>query len=365
MVSIDAVRSAIAGVKYPEIDRSLVELGLVQTRVDGGRVVFDVDLTTPASPHRADVDRALRAAALAVPGVTELEIRWNPLVRSREIPLDDPVPGVKNVVLVLSGKGGVGKSSVAVNVSVALARAGAAVGLLDADLYGPSIPTMMGIQGRPRATAQKKIEPLLRSGVKLMSIGFLLEDDRTAVIWRGPMLHGALLQFVADVEWGKLDYLVLDLPPGTGDVAITLSQRVRTTGALMVTTPQEVALADVYKAVAMCQKVDIPILGVVENMASFVCPHCRQSSVLFGSGGGARVAEFAAAPLIGQIPLDPLVGVWGDKGTPVVEAEPESTVAQAFTRTAEALAARITLLHYGRLGTLAPVKQKARLPILR
>jgi ATP-binding protein involved in chromosome partitioning len=366
MISADAVKSAISAVRYPEIDRPLVDLGLVQNvRVDGERVVLDVDLTTPASPHKGAIDRALREAALGVPGVAELEIRWNPLVRGRDVPPEDPIPGVKNVVLVLSGKGGVGKSSVAVNLSLALARSGASVGLLDADIYGPSIPTMMGIQGRPRATEHKKIEPLLRSGVKLMSIGFLLEDDRTAVIWRGPMLHGALLQFVGDVAWGKLDYLVMDLPPGTGDVALTISQRVRTTGAVIVTTPQEVAIADVYKAVAMCQKVAIPVLGVVENFSTFICPNCRHESQLFGSGGGDKIAEFSQSRIIGRIPLDPLVREWGDKGTPVVEAAPDSDVAQAFVRTAEALAAQITLEHYARTGTLEPVKQKARLPIVR
>ncbi len=364
MASVESVQSAIARVVYPGIDRPLVELGLVQAKVDGARAILEVDLTTPASPHRAVIEKGLREAALSVSGIEEVELRWNPLVRPRDMAPDDPIPNVKNVVLVLSGKGGVGKSSVAVNLSIALARAGAAVGLLDADIYGPSIPTMMGIQGRPRGV-DGKIEPLARSGVKLMSIGFLLEDDRTAVIWRGPMLHGALMQFVGDVTWGKLDYLLFDLPPGTGDIALTISQRVRTTGAIVVTTPQEVALADVYKAVAMCQKVNIPILGVVENMSTYVCPQCRHESALFGSGGGEKVAEFAGTKVIGRIPLDPLVREWGDKGTPVVEARADSPGAIAFVSTAEALADRVTLEHYARTGTLEPIKQKTRLPIMR
>src|SRR5687767_4402409 len=234
-------------------------------------------------------------------------------VPAREIGPDDPVPGVKNVILVMSGKGGVGKSTVATNLALALKTFGLKVGLLDADIYGPSIPTMLGVSGQPMSDG-KKIQPLERFGVKLMSIGFLLEDPKSAVVWRGPMLHGALLQFLKDVAWGPLDFLLLDLPPGTGDVALTLSQRVQSNGAVMVTTPQEVALQDVYKAVAMNQKVGIPMLGVVENESYFLCGKCDTRHELFGSGGGQKVAEFAEAPLLGQIPLHPAVREWGDAG---------------------------------------------------
>ncbi len=255
-------------------------------------------------------------------------------VRARAVGPDDPLPGVKNVVLVMSGKGGVGKSSVATNVAMALARTGYRVGLLDADIYGPSIPTMLGVSGRPVSLDGKRIEPLARFGVKLMSIGFLLEDPKAAVIWRGPMLHGALQQFMKDVTWGDLDFLVMDLPPGTGDIALTLSQRVKVTGAVMVTTPQSVATDDVYKSVSMCKKVNIPVLGVVENMSWFV-DSAGVRHELFGKGGGQAVAEFAEAPLIGQVPLDPSVREWGDKGTPVVQAAPTSDVAKAFAAIAE------------------------------
>jgi ATP-binding protein involved in chromosome partitioning len=247
---------------------------------------------------------------------------------------DDPLPGVKNVVLVMSGKGGVGKSSVATNVTMALARAGYRVGLLDADIYGPSIPTMLGVSGRPVSLDGKRIEPLARFGVKLMSIGFLLEDPKAAVIWRGPMLHGALQQFMKDVSWGELDFLVMDLPPGTGDIALTLSQKVKVTGAVMVTTPQIVATDDVYKSVSMCKKVNIPVLGVVENMSWFI-DTAGVRHELFGNGGGQAVADFAGVPLLGQIPLDPSVREWGDKGTPVVQAAPASDVAKAFAAIAE------------------------------
>ena len=255
---------------------------------------------------------------------------------AREIGPDDPVPGVKHVILVMSGKGGVGKSTVASNLALALSRMGHSVGLLDADIYGPSIPTMFGITGQPMSDG-KQIQPLERFGVKLMSIGFLLEDSKSAVVWRGPMLHGALLQFLKDVNWGKLDYLLLDLPPGTGDIALTLSQKVRSTGAVIVTTPQEVALQDVYKSVSMAQKVGIPLLGVVENESYFICDGCEKRHELFGSGGGQAVADFAKAPLLGQIPLHPSVRQWGDAGTPVVQAAPASETAQAFVAVATKL----------------------------
>ncbi len=258
-------------------------------------------------------------------------------VAVREIGPDDPVPGVKHVILVMSGKGGVGKSTVASNLALALSRAGHSVGLLDADIYGPSIPTMFGITGQPVSDG-KQIQPLERFGIKLMSIGFLLEDPKSAVVWRGPMLHGALMQFLKDVNWGTLDFLLLDLPPGTGDVSLTLSQKVRSTGAVIVTTPQEVALQDVYKSVSMAQKVGIPLLGVVENESYFICDGCEKRHELFGSGGGQLIADFAKAPLLGQIPLHPSVRQWGDAGTPVVQAAPESETARSFVAVATKLA---------------------------
>ncbi len=260
----------------------------------------------------------------------------NPVPKSRTAGPDDPVPGVAHVVLVMSGKGGVGKSTVATNLALALARSGHRTGLLDADIYGPSIPTMLGVSGRPISTDGKTIEPLERFGLKMMSIGFLLDDPKAAVIWRGPMLHGALQQFLRDVNWGALDFLVLDLPPGTGDVALTLSQRVGVSGAVMVTTPQSVATDDVYKAVSMCRKVNIPVLGVVENMSWFI-DSAGVKHELFGKGGGQAVADYAEAPLLAQIPIDQSVREWGDKGTPVVQAAPDSSIARSFGELAEAL----------------------------
>jgi ATP-binding protein involved in chromosome partitioning len=265
----------------------------------------------------------------------------------------------------MSGKGGVGKSTVATNLALALSRMGTRVGLLDADIYGPSIPTMLGITGQPLSDG-KRIQPLERFGVKLMSIGFLLEDPKAAVVWRGPMLHGALLQFLKDVDWGALDFLLLDLPPGTGDIALTLSQKVRASGAVIVTTPQEVALQDVYKSVSMCQKVGIPLLGVVENQSYFVCDGCTKRHELYGSGGGQRVADFAQTPLLGQIPLHPSVREWGDAGTPVVQAAPGSDTAQAFVAVAERLIERLdTRDDPGVLTIDRSGGQNRRLPITR
>ena len=267
-----------------------------------------------------------------------------PTGKSRPASADDPLTGVKHVILVMSGKGGVGKSTTATNLAMALSKRGYRTGLLDADIYGPSIPTMLGVSGRPVSADGKTIEPLERFGIKLMSIGFLLDDPKSAVIWRGPMLHGALQQFLKDVAWGELDYLVLDLPPGTGDVALSLAQRTSVTGAVIVTTPQNVATDDVFKSVSMCVKVDIPVLGVIENMSWFIDPAGIKHE-LFGKGGGQAVADFAKAPLLGQIPLDQTVREWGDKGTPVVQAAPDSPIASAFLdladKVVEVVAARV------------------------
>jgi ATP-binding protein involved in chromosome partitioning len=281
-------------------------------------------------------------------------------VSSREITSEDPLPGVKNVVLVMSGKGGVGKSTVAANLAVSLARAGAEVGLLDADMYGPSIPTMFGVSERPDSTDGHTIDPVARFGVKLMSIGLLLDDPTAAVVWRGPMLHGAVLQFINDVRWGTLDYLLLDLPPGTGDIALTLSQRVPGAGAVIVTTPQEVALQDVYKAVSMCQKVGIVVLGVIENESFFVCDACSKRHELFGSGGGDKIARFAAAPLLAQVPIDPALRASGDAGTPIVQCAPDSPAARALEQAAARLADRISVQNASR-----PASGRRHLPISR
>ncbi len=334
----ERVTEALGKVKHPTLDQSLTALGLVTGVASSeGNVTVTLRLEGGEGALRETLGGAVRAAAGAVEGAKGVEVKWEEEVPARALAPDDPLPEVRNVILVMSGKGGVGKSTTAANLTLALHRAGYRVGLLDADIYGPSIPTMLGVTGRPVSLDGKTIEPLTRFGVKLMSIGFLLEDPKAAVVWRGPMLHGALQQFLKDVNWGPLDYLILDLPPGTGDVALTLSQRVKSTGAVIVTTPQPVATDDVFKSVSMCEKVSIPILGVVENMSYFV-DTAGVRHELFGKGGGQAVADFAKAPLLGQIPIDQSVREWGDKGTPVVQAAPGSAIAKSFVELAERLA---------------------------
>lgn len=340
-VSKQTLIDALRGVAAPGLEGSILDQRLVaDLDVSDELVRVVLCVPEPSYPHRQELGEAVRRCLAAAASGRQVEVTWKPAVAARNIAPDDPVPGAKNILLVMSGKGGVGKSTVATNLALALSRMGNRVGLLDADIYGPSIPTMLGISGRP-TTDGTKIAPLQRFGVKLMSIGFLLDDPHSAVVWRGPMLHSALLQFLKDVDWGELDFLLLDLPPGTGDVALTLSQRVRSTGAVLVTTPQEVALQDVYKSVSMAQKVGIPVLGIVENESYFVCDGCSKRHEIFGSGGGAKVAEMAKAPLLGQIPLDAAVRQAGDSGTPVVQSHPSSETAKAFVSVAEQLFASI------------------------
>ena len=340
-ITVDSARAALSKVIDPELGRSLTDVGIAAEIAieDGDTVSLLLALPAPGPAYRHRVEHLAREA-LREAGAKAVAVRVETIIPTRNILPDDPCPGVKNIVLVMSGKGGVGKSTVATNLTLAASRLGARVGLLDADMYGPSIPTMLGVSGRPTSSDGQKFLPLERFGVKLMSIGFLLEDPRAAVVWRGPMLQNALLQFLRDVEWGELDYLFIDLPPGTGDVTLTISQKLRTTGAIVVTTPQEVALQDVYKSVSMAQKVGIALLGVVENESYFVCDGCDKRHHIFGSGGGQKIADFADAPLLGQIPIDPAIREWGDVGTPVVQAAPESSVGRAFSDVAERLLAR-------------------------
>ena len=248
------------------------------------------------------------------------------------------LPNIKHKIAVASGKGGVGKSTVATNIAISLANAGAKVGLMDADAYGPSIPTMMGIQERPRTSPERKLIPLVRHNIKLMSIGFMVPEEQ-AMIWRGPMLHSAIRQFLSDVAWGELDYLIIDLPPGTGDVALTLTQAIPLTGAVIVTTPQDVALADVRRGVAMFERLGVPILGIIENMSYFLCPHCNEKTEIFSANGGRNTSERFGVSFLGQIPLDAEVCTAGDLGVPIVAGNPESPQSEAFGGVANELVA--------------------------
>jgi ATP-binding protein involved in chromosome partitioning len=325
-----AALEALKKVMDPELHRDVVSLGMVKDlAVEGETVRLKVELTTPACPLKdtigKDVDQALRAA-----GAKRVEISWGAQVRSAPgVAQSQLTPGVKNIILVGAGKGGVGKSTVAVNVAVGLARLGAKVGILDADIYGPSIPILTGLTERPTSADGKRLEPLVAYGVKVMSIGFLIDPDQ-ALIWRGPMVTGALIQLLRDVNWGDLDYLVLDLPPGTGDVPLTLAQNVRAAGVVLVSTPQDVALADVIRAKLMFDKVSIPVLGLVENMSSFVCPHCRKETAIFDHGGAKSAAEKMGIRFLGEVPIDLAIREGGDRGNPIVAAAPDSPQAQAF-----------------------------------
>jgi ATP-binding protein involved in chromosome partitioning len=362
----EAVINALSGVIDPIFEKPMLAIEtLSDVSVTGGRVELRAHLSSPIDRVRTIVDERVRAA-LAPLSANEIAIHFEVQVPTREVMGDDPIPDVRNVILVMSGKGGVGKSTTAVNLTLALKLAGARVGLLDADIYGPSIPTMMGINGQPISRDGQKMSPLERFGVKLMSIGFLLEDEKQAIVWRGPMLHSALSQFLKDVDWGALDYLVLDLPPGTGDVALTMAQKLKVTGAVIVTTPQEVALQDVYKAVSMCHKLQIPILGIVENM-SYLIDSAGVKIEIFGSGGGQKIADLAQAPLLGQIPIEIEVREWGDKGMPIVQARPNSAAATRFLDIAMQLTSTIARQHFERSGghKLPPTKGPTRLRIMR
>lgn len=337
---IDAIRP----VNDPEIGRGLVELGMIpNVDIDGRNITVHVELTTPACPLRGKIADDIRQALATIPDLGEVGFKWSSRVRASGGGRSDaePIKGVKNTIAVASGKGGVGKSTVAVNVATALAKAGAAVGLLDADVYGPSIPLMMGVRDKPMMRNQR-IVPLEAHGVKLMSIGFILDPEK-ALIWRGPLVAQLITQFLNDVDWGELDYLVIDLPPGTGDVQLTLVQKIPISGAVIVTTPQEVALADAVKGLKMFQEVKTPILGIVENMSGFVCPNCHEVHDIFGTGGGKRTADQYGVELLGQVPLEPSVRAGGDAGTPVVVSHPDSATGKAFAHAAERIAGRLSV----------------------
>ena len=340
----DAVLTAIGEVREPEIGRSLVELRMISTvEINGRDVALTVELLSPLAPYKERLEGELRQALATLPDLGTVDIAWTTKVRpSGSGKADaDPIKGVKNTIAVASGKGGVGKSTVAANLAVALAQAGAAVGLLDADVYGPSMPLMMGETSKP-LVRDGKIVPLEAHGVKVMSIGFLLDPEK-ALIWRGPLVAQLITQFLNDVIWGELDYLVIDLPPGTGDVQLTLVQKIPISGAVIVTTPQAVALADAVKGLKMFQEVKTTVLGIVENMSGFTDPVTGNTTYIFGQGGGRRTAEEYDVPLLAEIPLEPAVREGGDAGVPVLIGHPDSPTAQAFAHLAERVAARLAV----------------------
>jgi ATP-binding protein involved in chromosome partitioning len=337
------VTEALRHVQEPELGGDLISRNMVRDlRVDGTAVAFQIELTTPACPLKDEIESRVRAALEPI-GVSSVEVTWGAAVR-RATPRtpEQLLPNVKNVIAVASGKGGVGKSTVAVNLAVALAADGASVGLLDADITGPNVPLMLGLDGQPGKSADNKIVPLSRHGVKAISIQFFVPQGQP-IIWRGPLVGGAITQFLRDVDWGDLDYLVVDLPPGTSDAQLTLAQAVPISGAVLVTTPQEVSLLDVDKALAMFKRMSVPVLGLVENMTALVCPHCGESIEVFGRGGGERFAGEHGLELLGAIPLDVTVRQGGDVGVPAVAQREPGPAARAFTSVARTIAARMSV----------------------
>ncbi|MBF2097096.1 MAG: Mrp/NBP35 family ATP-binding protein [Gloeomargaritaceae cyanobacterium C42_A2020_066] len=344
-----SVLEALKPVQDPELHRSLVELNMIrQVQVAAGRVRFTLVLTTPACPLRHFIEEDCRKAVLALPGVEAVDIEVTAETpQQKELPGRQGVPGIRNIIAISSGKGGVGKSTVAVNVAVALAQAGARVGLLDADIYGPNDPNMLGLEGQTLTVLDtptgEALEPALNYGVKLISMAFLIAPDQP-VVWRGPMLNGTIRQFLYQVAWGDLDYLVVDLPPGTGDAQLTLAQAVPMAGAVIVTTPQTVSLMDARRGLRMFDKLGVPVLGIVENMSYFIPPDLpNRRYPIFGTGGGQALAEELGVPLLGQIPLEMEVREGGDQGLPVVAGRPESASAQALRALAQTLAAQVSV----------------------
>ncbi|MCU1266164.1 MAG: hypothetical protein JWM21_2482 [Acidobacteria bacterium] len=338
------ILDALRQINDPDLHKDIVTLGFIRDLIiDGGKVSFRIVLTTPACPVKAEMESAAKDLVGALPGVTSVLVTMDAEVpKGRGIGDKVSVPGVRNIIAVSSGKGGVGKSTVAVNLAVSLAQDGARVGLMDADVYGPNVPIMLGVSdARPELDGNKLI-PIEAHGVRLMSMAILQPGDKPMIV-RGPILHGLVKQFLSDVKWGELDYLIVDMPPGTGDVQLSLAQLVPVQGAVLVTTPQDVAVADVRRALRMFETVAIPVLGVVENMSYFIAPDTGNRYDIFGEGGGQKLAQAYGVPFLGAIPLGIEVREGGDKGVPVVVSQPDSPQARAFRHVAEEVARQVSI----------------------
>ncbi len=343
MLNETAVFDALRNVQEPELGRDIVTLNMVKdVEISDSNVSLKIELTTPACPLKDEIERNVHSA-LGAAGANEVTITWGAMVRrAQPAQAQQLLPGVKNIIAVASGKGGVGKSTVSANLAVALAMEGASVGLLDADITGPNIPLMLGIEGAPVASPEGKITPLERYGVKVISIQFFVPEGQP-IVWRGPLVGGAIQQFLRDVDWGELDYLVIDLPPGTSDAQLTLAQAVPISGALLVTTPQDVAVLDVAKALAMFRRMSVPVMGIVENMSEFICPHCGEATEIFGRGGGERFAQRNELEYFGGIPLDIRIRQGGDAGVPAVAQREPGPAADVMRSLARTVAARMSV----------------------
>jgi ATP-binding protein involved in chromosome partitioning len=346
VLSSEGVLEALRSVQDPELHRDLVSLGMTKDiDVRDGVVSLTVTLTTPACPLRESIQKDIRDAIAKLGGAREVRIRFDADVPAgRAVADTPPIPGVKNIIAVASGKGGVGKTTVAVNLAIALARMGAAVGLLDGDVYGPNVPIMLGNTEQPQTTEDKRIVPTEAYGLRMISVGLLNPGDKP-LIWRGPMLHSIIQQFLRSVEWGRLDYLIVDLPPGTGDVQLSLIQTVPVSGAIVVTTPSIVALADVRKGIEMFRQVNVDVLGVVENMSTFRCPHCGDEVNFFGHGEGHQMAELFGVPFLGEVEIDPCIRIGGDAGKPVASLGEDAPGAGSFYKVARQAAARLSVVN--------------------
>jgi ATP-binding protein involved in chromosome partitioning len=347
--TVSAVLEALRPVQDPELQKSLVELNMIRNiQIHAGIVRFDLVLTTPACPLREFIVEDCKQAVVNLPGVESVEVMVSAETPQQKSLLDrTSIPGVKNILAVSSGKGGVGKSTISVNIAVALAQQGAAVGVIDADIYGPNVPTMLGLEQAVVEVRRQDngdiLQPAINHGIKLVSMGFLIDRDQP-VIWRGPMLNGIIRQFLYQVDWGELDYLIVDLPPGTGDAQLTLAQAVPMAGVVIVSTPQNVALLDTRKGLRMFQQLGVAILGIVENMSYFIPPDRPEAQYeIFGSGGGEQLAKELGVPLLGQVPLEIPVREGGDHGQPIVVAMPESASAKALQRIASAVSGRVSM----------------------
>ena len=341
----EQVLNVLKKVQDPDLGKDIVSLGFIRNlKVDNGTVAFDLNLTTPACPVKDQMRDEAVALVKALPGVQNVEIKMTSEVRQAPQLDKSALKGVRNIVAVGSGKGGVGKSTMAVNIAASLGAAGARVGLLDGDIYGPTTPIMLGLDLPPKSVGNRMI-PQEAAGLKFISMGLLVKSEQP-LIWRGPMAHKALQQCLFDVDWGELDYLVVDLPPGTGDVHLTLAQAVPLTGAVIVSTPQDVGLRISMKTLRMFQQTRVPILGIIENMSYYICPHCNSQDHIFGHGGGRRAAEQLGIPFFGEVPLDLAIRTQSDIGSPIVLAQPNSPSGRMLREIAERVAAQISIRSY-------------------
>ncbi|MCB4756999.1 MAG: Mrp/NBP35 family ATP-binding protein [Elusimicrobia bacterium] len=347
MPTLDEIKSALSTVEEPELHRDLVSLNMVKGITnDNGNVSIVLELTTPACPLRDELTRRIEEAVKKRPGVKKVQVEFTArVIPARPVTGKMAIEGVKHVVAVYACKGGVGKSTISTNLAVSLVQRGSRVGLLDADIYGPDIPLMMGIRERPQASAHNKMAPPVAHGVKLMSLGFLT-DANTPMIWRGPMVHGAVQQLLRETDWGDLDYLIVDLPPGTGDAQLTLVQSVPLSGVVVVSTPQVVSLADGVKGIEMFRKLQVPILGLIENMSGFKCPECGHLTPIFSQGGAEAEARRLGIPFLGSLPIEPEVVTGGDAGQPIVVFRPDSSIARLLLQMSERVAANISIAQF-------------------